>query len=70
MRDIRRIPEVLEALRRVWEQDPDLRLGQLIVIATRPKVPCTEVFHIEDDKLLNGLAEYQRIINSNKNQAP
>jgi len=61
MRDQNRIDEILVELRRVWEQQPDLRLGQLIVIATRPKVPCPEIFYIEDDKLLGGLKAYRTI---------
>lgn len=59
MRDARRISEVLDSLRQVWEQHPDLRLGQLLVIAARPKEPCPELFHIEDQALLAGLAQYR-----------
>lgn len=56
-RDPKRIPEVLEALRRVWELHPDLRLGQILVIATKPTSPCPEVFHAEEGTLLKGLEE-------------
>jgi uncharacterized protein YihD (DUF1040 family) len=35
MRDPKRIPEVLEAVRKVWEKDPDQRLGQLLLNAAR-----------------------------------
>ncbi|MBX9901383.1 MAG: hypothetical protein K2Y28_11435 [Burkholderiaceae bacterium] len=59
MRDPNRIPVVLDALRRVWERQPDLRLGQLIVIATRPDEPCLKVFNIEEAELLAGLSEYE-----------
>lgn len=59
MRDPRRIDEILAEIKRTWEQHPDLRLGQLIVIATCPKQPCPEVFSIEDDQLLVGLRVYQ-----------
>jgi uncharacterized protein YihD (DUF1040 family) len=30
MRNPKRIPNILERLRKVWEAQPDLRLGQLI----------------------------------------
>ena len=33
MRDPERIPKVLEAIREVWERNPNLRLGQIVVIA-------------------------------------
>ena len=61
MRDPARIERILATLRRVWELEPDLRLGQLVVIATRPQMPCPEVFRVEDDVLLNGLLEYERL---------
>jgi len=61
MRDPARIERILATLRRVWELEPDLRLGQLVVIATRPQLPCPEVFGVEDDVLLNGLLAYERL---------
>jgi len=30
MRDTGRIPKILKRLQRIWEKEPDLRLGQLI----------------------------------------
>jgi hypothetical protein len=38
-RDPARIDQVLEVLRKVWAEFPDLRLGQLLVNAIRPAVP-------------------------------
>jgi len=69
MRDPKRIPEVLEAIRQAWERQPDLRLGQLVVIATRPKDPCPEVFNIEEPQLLEGLAAYQKLLSHNDHQS-
>jgi len=60
MRDPARIDNLLAVLRRVWERDPDLRLGQLVVIAAKPNQPAPEVFYVEDDELLNGLLAYER----------
>ena len=58
MRAPARIEGVLDAIRRAWRLEPDLRLGQLIVIATRPRQPCPEVFGIEDAALVEGLGKY------------
>lgn len=55
MRDPNRIIPVLDAVREVWEKDPDLRLGQLIVNAIRPRHPVPEVFSAEDDRVVDGL---------------
>ena len=59
MRDPNRIPDVLEAIRLAWEKYPDLRLGQLIVNAVRPKEPCSEIFSIEEPELIKGLDMYR-----------
>lgn len=50
MRDPARIPRILEAIWNVWERDPDLRLGQLIVNAIRPSRPAPQIFGFEDSK--------------------
>ena len=55
MRDKNRIPKILNELERIWKKNPDLRLGQIIMIATRPKHPCSEVFYIEDEDILRGI---------------
>ena len=55
MRDINRIPKILKELERVWKENPDYRLGQLIVVATKPETPTPSIFYIEDEDLLPGL---------------
>ena len=59
MRDPNRIPKILNELERIWKANPDFRLGQLIVVGTKPNESCTEVFHIEDEKLLEGLLYFE-----------
>ncbi len=59
MRDKNRIPKILNELERIWKANPDIRLGQLILIAARPKEPCPQVFYIEDEKLLEGLLNFE-----------
>lgn len=51
MRDPARIPRILQAIGTVWERDPDLRLGQLIVNTIRPSRPAPQVFGFEDTEL-------------------
>ena len=60
MRDPERIDPTLTALKRVWEEHPDLRLGQLVVVAVKPKESCPEVFYVEDDAFLKSLLDYER----------
>lgn len=52
MRNPKRIPEILEAIREVWTEHPDLRLGQLITIAVGYQTVIADVFYIEDNELL------------------
>ena len=60
MRDPTRIPVVLDRIRDIWEQNPDLRLGQLILNACRNKTAAwPDVFSVEDEALLKGLDEYE-----------
>ena len=62
MRDPHRITEVLTAIQRVREANPDLRLGQLLVNAINPSEPCPGVFYIEDERLLEGLLRVEQAL--------
>lgn len=55
MRDSKHIDEMLETLREYWLRHPDLRLGQIVVNACRPRTPCPDVFYTEDDVILDRL---------------
>lgn len=55
MKSPERIDRILSVLCEVWEENPDLRLGQLVVNAARIVDPKAEVFSIEDEVLLRGL---------------
>ena len=50
MRDPKRIPVILDELRRIWEAYPDLRLGQLI-LNFGPRDPA--LYYIEDEELIS-----------------
>ena len=56
MRDPKRITSILATIREIWEQYPDMRLGQLLLNA------CPELennpFYIEDDIVLEGLRKF------------
>lgn len=58
MRDPERIDDILGLVRRVWLRDPDLRLGQIIVNAVRPRDACPEIFAVEDAALKRGLTRF------------
>ncbi len=60
MRDSNRIDYVLSAVREVWTQYPDMRLGQLIVNAIQPDQPNADIFHTEDFPLVNQLGRLHR----------
>jgi len=61
VRSTEHIDAVLENLREAWTRNPELRLGQLLVIAVKPKMACTEIFHAEDEQLVKGLGEMAKI---------
>lgn len=54
-RDPKRIPEVLRLIEEVWQRQPDLRLGQLLLNHIDPVSPCPQLYYIEDDDLLRRL---------------
>jgi hypothetical protein len=58
VRDPARIEPMLNLLRTVWELNPDLRLGQLLVNIVRPKESCPEVFYVEDDEVVRRIGKY------------
>lgn len=51
-----RIPVVLATLRDVWEQFPQLRLGQLIEVAIGTEG--ADVFNVEEDELVQRLLNF------------
>jgi len=62
MRDPRRIADVLNELGTYWMNNPDLRLGQIVVIMngkTPTGMRCggNDPFNTEDDEILDALRE-------------
>lgn len=50
MRDIKRINSIIERLEKVWLENPDFRLGQLIMVNIRTGVINPKLFYIEDEE--------------------
>lgn len=60
MRSFDGIDQILATLRQGWLLSPDLRLGQLLVNAANPRTPCSELFYLEDQVLLERLRSPER----------
>jgi uncharacterized protein YihD (DUF1040 family) len=52
MRDTKRIDVVLEEIKKIWMENPDLRLGQLLL-----NVCDSYLYYVEDDVLVKALKE-------------
>tara|TARA_R110000772_G_scaffold268651_2_gene397042 strand:+ start:1951 stop:2193 length:243 start_codon:yes stop_codon:yes gene_type:complete len=49
--------ELLETIEKVWAKYPDLRLTQLLVNVIKPSESCSEIYYVEDSKLVKLLNE-------------
>ncbi len=49
--------EVLETIEKVWAKYPELRLTQLLVNVIKPSESCSEIYYVEDSKLVELLNE-------------
>jgi len=60
-----RIKKVLDRIEKLWRKEPDLRLAQIVVNAAKmaeyKDITKSTVFYMEDDVLLKGLDNYERI---------
>ena len=67
MRDPARIDDIIELLNQVWQHEPDLRLGQLVLNAARMRHPnVDDIFSIEDSDLRKGLVRYLELVKKKK----
>lgn len=60
MRDKNRIKPILKELEKLWLQNPDFRIGQLILAITKTKESNPELFYKEDDEFLMKLEECKK----------
>ena len=62
MRDPARQQTILDALAKVWANEPDIRLCQLLIgivaITNRGNFDTADIFYYEDSRLLDALNEY------------
>ena len=64
MRDPMRIMNILQGVQEVWEQFPDLRLGQLLLNGTDDTI----LYYLEDEELVEYLRTYyERLKHDSKN---
>ncbi len=71
MRNPARIHPITQELRYAWRGNPDLRLGQLIVIAaglSRCEGPAVDVFNVEDAQLEEGLKHLENMRTHEKSE--
>ena len=60
MRDIERIKPLIGRLEKLWLENPDFRLGQLIMGITRTGETNPKLFTMEDDEFLEKLDEIEK----------
>ncbi len=65
MRDPKRIPEILQRLQKLWELNPDMRLGQLIenVFPNRPGMDpkySRTAYYLEDGEFIDTLEKFYK----------
>ena len=58
MRDINRIKPILKEIEKLWLQNPDFRIGQLIYVIARTRESTPKLFYMEDDEFLLKLNEF------------
>ncbi|WP_291133269.1 hypothetical protein [Flavobacterium sp. UBA7682] len=66
MRDIERIKPIIERLEKLWLENPDFRLGQLIMGITRTEETNPKLFYMEDDEFLKKVDELEKLLTENR----
>jgi uncharacterized protein YihD (DUF1040 family) len=51
--------DVIQAIKEAWAQNPDMRLTQLLINAIAPGDTCSELYSIEDSKLIKLLNNFK-----------
>jgi len=65
MRDVKRIPQILERLQKIWEKHPELRLGQLIKNVFPDRYPDL-IYLIEDEQFIEKIEQFYEKIKVDK----
>lgn len=59
MRDPKRIAPIVQKLQEVWEKNPDLRLGQLLIAVDPRPITTMKVFGLDDHAWLECLEKFE-----------
>lgn len=70
MRNPDRIPQIINALETLWKENPDYRLGQIIVATIKPLSPSPSIYYIEDDIILEKLLSFNDRSSTNNSKIP
>jgi len=54
MRDPKRIEDILDRIKAIWEKHPDFRLGQLICNV----IPESIIYYVEDNDMIDAVEKY------------
>ena len=54
MRDPNRIDKILDDIKKIWKENPDLRLGQLLCNV----VPESIIYYVEDDTMIQAVNKF------------
>ena len=68
MRDINRIKPILKEIEKLWLENPDFRIGQLICVIARTGETMPKLFYMEDDEFLSKLEEFKNSSYNNINK--
>ncbi|MGV1000403.1 hypothetical protein ACTS9U_03085 [Empedobacter falsenii] len=63
MRDPKRIKPLLERIEKIWIENLDYRLGQLIMVIARTGEHNPKLFNLEESELLKKLDEFEKTQN-------
>ncbi len=65
-RPTKRIDETLAVIRELWLMMPDMRLGQLVIVAANwdDEKFAADIFNVEDDKFLKSARKFLETMNS------
>ena len=58
MRDINRIKPILKEIEKLWLQNPDFRIGQLIYVIARTREITPKLLYMDDHEFLLKLNEF------------
>lgn len=62
MRDINRIKPILKEIEKLWLENPDFRITQLVYVIARTGESTPKLFYMEDDVFLKKIEELAKSI--------